>query len=73
MDGAQAGPGTTADLAGHVRSGALTRGSLVWQQGMDAWTPAGQVPALAPLFAATPPPLPPTGTPTGTSGDPAAG
>nr|WP_198526251.1 SPFH domain-containing protein [Cellulosimicrobium sp. MM] len=44
VDGAQAGPGTTADLAGHVRSGALTRGSLVWQQGMDAWTPAGQVP-----------------------------
>ncbi|KAJ8142205.1 hypothetical protein OY671_004629 [Metschnikowia pulcherrima] len=49
VDGAQAGPGTTADLAGHVRSGASTRGSLVWQQGMDAWTPAGQVPALAPL------------------------
>ena len=72
-DGAQAGPGTTADLAGHVRSGALTRGSLVWQQGMDAWTPAGQVPALASLFAATPPPLPPTGTPTGTSSDPAVG
>ena len=62
---AQAGPGTTADLAGRVRSGEVTRESLVWQQGMAAWTAAGDVPALAPLFAATPPPLPPTGAPTG--------
>ncbi|WP_416342215.1 SPFH domain-containing protein [Isoptericola peretonis] len=62
-DGAQAGPGTTADVAGLVRTGELGRETLVWQQGMAAWTPAGQVPALAPHFAATPPPLPPSAGP----------
>ncbi|MDF9878152.1 SPFH domain-containing protein [Cellulosimicrobium cellulans] len=71
--GAQAGPGTTADLAGRVRSGEVTRQSLVWQQGMASWTAAGDVPALSPLFAATPPPLPPTGTSTGAPTGPAAG
>ncbi|MCO7272732.1 SPFH domain-containing protein [Cellulosimicrobium cellulans] len=73
VGGAQAGPGTTADLAGRVRSGEVTRASLVWQEGMAAWTAAGEVPALAPLFAATPPPLPPTGAPTGGPTGPQAG
>ncbi|MFD6134512.1 SPFH domain-containing protein [Isoptericola sp. NPDC056618] len=66
--GAQAGPGSAADVAALVDAGGLTRETLVWRQGMAAWTPAGQVPALAPLFAATPPPLPPdAGTSSGTS------
>jgi len=58
--GAQAGPATMTDLAARVRTGEVTRETLVWQQGMAAWTAAGQVPALGSLFAATPPPLPPT-------------
>lgn len=46
----------------------LTPETMVWEQGMATWTPAGQVPKLASLFApAVPPtvpnmpPLPPTG------------
>lgn len=58
VGGTQAGPGSVADLGARVRAGEVTRESLVWQEGMAAWTPAGQVPALASLFAATPPPLP---------------
>lgn len=57
--GAQVGPATIADLGPRVSTGEVTRDTLVWQQGLAAWTPAGQVGAFAPLFAATPPPLPP--------------
>jgi hypothetical protein len=42
-----------------VADGSLTRDTLAWKQGMAAWTPAGEVPELAALFAAAPPPLPP--------------
>ncbi|GIZ95460.1 hypothetical protein TTY48_00720 [Tsukamurella sp. TY48] len=37
----------------------LTPQTLVWSADMAGWTPAGEVPALRPLFGATPPPLPP--------------
>ena len=51
-----------------VTSGQLTPQSMVWMEGLPAWTQAGQVPALQPLFAppASPsmPPLPPIGGPT---------
>ncbi|MBR6591026.1 MAG: DUF4339 domain-containing protein [Prevotella sp.] len=36
----------------------LTPETLVWEEGMAAWTPAGQVPKLAPLFAPAIPPTP---------------
>jgi membrane protease subunit (stomatin/prohibitin family) len=61
IDGAQAGPYDTAALGAQVRSGTLTRETLVWKHGMTGWTPAGQVSELGNLFAAVPPPLPPTG------------
>lgn len=58
-DGVQAGPFAADALRAAAASGRLTRDTLVWRQGMDAWTAAGSVPELAPLFAgATPPPLP---------------
>jgi hypothetical protein len=52
-----------------VQNGQLTPLSIVWMDGMAAWGPAGQVPALQTLFAppaAAPgmPPLPPMGGPT---------
>ena len=50
---------TAADLPARVGSGELTPTTLVWQQGMAAWTAAAEVPALAGLLAAIPPPLPP--------------
>jgi membrane protease subunit (stomatin/prohibitin family) len=56
--GQQQGPYEPAALAAQVGGGALTRATLVWRAGMDTWLPAGQVPELAQLLAATPPPLP---------------
>jgi membrane protease subunit (stomatin/prohibitin family) len=55
LNGQQSGPfGMDA-----LRQSGLTPETLVWKQGMAAWTPAGQVDELAPLFAASgPPPLP---------------
>jgi len=52
-----------------VKNGQLTPQSMVWMEGMPAWSQAGQVPALQTLFAPPPtvpgmPPLPPTGGPT---------
>jgi membrane protease subunit (stomatin/prohibitin family) len=58
-NGQQLGPFDQAGLAGQARGGTLTRGTLVWKNGMAAWTPAEQVPELAGLFASIPPPLPP--------------
>lgn len=57
--GVQSGPASLAELGPRVRSGEITRDTHVWQQGLAAWTPAGEVAAFAPLFAATPPPMPP--------------
>ncbi|MFT4126478.1 MAG: SPFH domain-containing protein [Gordonia sp. (in: high G+C Gram-positive bacteria)] len=56
-NGQAGGPYTAAQLQQLAAGGGLTPTTLVWSAGMAGWTPAGQVPALAPLFA-TPPPLP---------------
>jgi membrane protease subunit (stomatin/prohibitin family) len=60
INGAQQGPFDLHALEAKIREGAITRGTLVWKQGMASWTAAGTVPELAGLFAAVPPPLPPT-------------
>jgi membrane protease subunit (stomatin/prohibitin family) len=59
IEGKQAGPFDVQALAAEAAAGRLTQQSLVWTQGMAQWTPAGQVQALAAVFAAVPPPLPP--------------
>ncbi len=59
VGGQQVGPLTAGDLSARVASGELTPATLVWQQGMAAWTAAAEVPEVQELFAATPPPLPP--------------
>jgi membrane protease subunit (stomatin/prohibitin family) len=60
INGSQAGPFGMDALRSHAAGGQITRDTLVWKQGMAAWTPAGSVPELEPLFAsAGPPPLPP--------------
>lgn len=61
VNGQQAGPFDRSALQSAVRDGRVTRATLVWSQGMPAWTAAGQVAELADLFAAVPPPLPPAG------------
>ncbi len=59
VDGQQVGPFDQAGLAAQARSGALTRETLVWAEGMAGWTAAGQVPELGGVLGAVPPPLPP--------------
>jgi hypothetical protein len=58
VDGRQTGPFSLKELQQQAGNGQLTRASLVWTQGMAAWTPAGEVERLNELFAAMPPPLP---------------
>lgn len=65
IGGQQYGPYDYKTLKQFVPTGQLTPQTMVWQQGMAAWTPAGQVPELQALFApAAPapgmPPMPPT-------------
>ncbi len=59
LNNQQAGPFDGPALAGHLRSGNLTRDTLVWCEGMANWAPAGGIADLAPLFASAPPPFPP--------------
>jgi membrane protease subunit (stomatin/prohibitin family) len=57
-NGATQGPFGEADLARMAQSGALTRASMVWTAGQDAWKPASET-ELSRLFAMVPPPPPP--------------
>jgi membrane protease subunit (stomatin/prohibitin family) len=60
VNGQSTGPFGMDQLVQMVRSGQLTGESMVWKQGMSAWTAAGTVQELASLFSQTvPPPLPP--------------
>lgn len=58
LSGKQAGPFALDALELKAKTGELTRDTLVWKQGMAAWTKAGDVFELAQLFAPVPPPLP---------------
>ena len=58
LGGQQAGPFETPLIQQQVINRQVTRETLVWKPGMPAWTPAGQVPELAMVFNAVPPPLP---------------
>jgi len=57
IGGAQQGPFDVNALQTLKGQGQLNGQTLVWRNGMAAWTPAAQVPELAAVFAA-PPPLP---------------
>ncbi len=61
VGGQQAGPYDAGTLSTMIANGSLTRDSLVWKTGMPNWIVAKDVPEVASLFAATPPPLPPSG------------
>jgi membrane protease subunit (stomatin/prohibitin family) len=58
IDGKQAGPFDTAALRQRIESGAVTKETLVWTEGMTDWAAAREVGAVARLFGSTPPPLP---------------
>lgn len=57
-NGASVGPFTGPQLAQAVTVGRVTRDTLVWAAGMSGWVAAGEVDALAGLFAPAPPPVP---------------
>jgi membrane protease subunit (stomatin/prohibitin family) len=59
VGGQQRGPYDTGGLRGAAASGELTPATLVWAQGLAGWTPAAEVPEVAAVLAAAPPPLPP--------------
>ena len=59
------GPFPLAQLVAAITQGQLAASTFVWSAGMPAWSPAGQVPALAPHFNAAPPPPPPPPPPVG--------
>lgn len=61
--GQPSGPYSVAQLRGAAQAGQVTSSTMVWAAGMPAWSPAGQVADLAPLFA-QPPPMPPPMPPT---------
>lgn len=63
--GQQYGPYNMATCRQMVQNGQLTPQSVVWMEGMPAWSPASQVPALQVLFVQPAmPPLPPSAGPT---------
>jgi membrane protease subunit (stomatin/prohibitin family) len=59
VNGSQQGPFDLATLTAKLRSGEISRSTLVWKNGMASWAAADSVPELASLFASAPPPLPP--------------
>jgi membrane protease subunit (stomatin/prohibitin family) len=59
VNGQQTGPFAEQALAQMLQNGQITKDTMVWKNGMAAWTVAGQVPEVAKLFTQAPPPLPP--------------
>lgn len=59
INGQQSGPFELPALQQMALNGQLTRETLVWKQGMAAWSAAGTLPELATVFGSVPPPMPP--------------
>jgi hypothetical protein len=76
LDGREYGPVDFDTLARWAREGRVVPTMEIQLDGVGPWTPAQDVPALAPLFRPAPPPgsAPPAGTPApGVSGTPPSG
>jgi len=58
IEGQAKGPFGQPQLQQMVTDGSLTRETLVWAQGRDGWTAAGEISELSRLFSDIPPPLP---------------
>lgn len=57
-NGQQAGPFDRNAIHSHIKSGAISRDTLVWKAGLAEWKAAEDFTELERLFAAAPPPLP---------------
>jgi membrane protease subunit (stomatin/prohibitin family) len=64
-NGQTLGPFSRADLGRMKSEGCFSRDTLVWSPGMEGWSAAGTVAALAQLFTIAPPPPPPAPAPEG--------
>jgi len=58
VNGKQEGPFDLNALQQMITNGAWNGDTMVWSQGMAAWTKASEVEALKPLLGSVPPPLP---------------
>lgn len=61
-EGETVGPVPLSEIETAISDGDVTRDSLVWREGMDAWVAAESVDAVDNLFPVEPPPLPTTPT-----------
>jgi len=59
INGATQGPFTMQQLSSGIAAKEVTPETLVWSNGMAAWTTASEVPQLSGAFGAVPPPPPP--------------
>jgi membrane protease subunit (stomatin/prohibitin family) len=59
VNGQTLGPYSVQQMMFGVSRSEVTPETMVWTAGMPAWLPAGQVPQLASIFAASPPAVPP--------------
>jgi len=57
INGAQSGPLSPGEFEARVAAGQINRETLIWRQGMAAWSPAKDVPEAANALAGVPPPL----------------
>ena len=58
IDGAQVGPVSADELVRKIKSASVKSDTLVWNQQLVEWTPAGKVVELAVHFPVSPPPIP---------------
>jgi hypothetical protein len=57
-NGKKAGPFTKDAIIAYMKKGAITKETLMWKEGLDAWKTAVSFTEFAALFKTTPPPLP---------------
>ncbi|OGU15987.1 MAG: antifreeze protein [Geobacteraceae bacterium GWC2_53_11] len=57
-NGTRKGPFDLSSILGQVRDGGITKDTLLWKQGMTAWSKAEMFDELKALIQTTPPPLP---------------
>lgn len=60
INGQQQGPFDANTVASYITNKQITAETLAWKQGMPAWSKISTLPEFATMFAACPPPLPPS-------------
>lgn len=57
-NGKKAGPFARNAIEGYIKTGAISKETLLWKQGLDAWQEAASFHEFEPLLKQAPPPLP---------------